>query len=333
MSDARLSELIDRAFDHRGYVTLQRRDGSTLVGYVYNRGASHLDVLDEAARQRLQIPLSEIADIAFTGEDAARKAQQIWERRKGALEPRDTPAWGGWKESGPLLLVVALERELRSVARALGVKAQRGRVRMRTARSDVIACAIGMGGGSRRLIRDEAPRLVVSCGFSGALDAGLAPGALVLATAVRDENGDVVAAPDPQRKAAAAALRGLSFFEGELACATEVATTPAEKRALARPGTLAVDMESYPAARAAAEAGIPWVGLRAVVDTVDSSLPAFVRESEDRHLRGAFRHALTGPRAVAQLIRLGSAARRAGDALELGLRRLVPLLATAEAHP
>src|SRR2546428_132616 len=102
---------------------------------------------------------------------------------------------------------------------------------------------------------EKQPRLVVSCGFSGGLDPALAPGDLVIATAVRDETGDELAAPQSVRQQALQALRGLRCFEGELVCTTSVAATEAEKLALARPGTLAVDMESHPAARAAAEAG------------------------------------------------------------------------------
>jgi nucleoside phosphorylase len=109
-----------------------------------------------------------------------------------------------------------------------------------------------MGGGARRAVEQERPRAVVSCGFSGGLDPALAPGDLVLATSVRTEEGDVLPAPDPLRRAAAAALGDLRCSHGELLCATAVAATPDEKRALAKTSAIAVDMESYPAARAAA---------------------------------------------------------------------------------
>jgi len=72
MIEARIAQLVDRAFDYRGYVTLRRSDGSEVVGFVYDRGASHLELLDQSATRRMRVPLAEIADIAFTGEDAAR---------------------------------------------------------------------------------------------------------------------------------------------------------------------------------------------------------------------------------------------------------------------
>src|SRR5260370_34837766 len=101
MTEARVSELVQRAFDYRGYVTLRRRDGSELVGFVYDRGASHIELFDETATQRLRIPLAEIADIAFTGEDTAQKPQAIWGPRKGQLEAADTPVARDRHEAGP----------------------------------------------------------------------------------------------------------------------------------------------------------------------------------------------------------------------------------------
>ncbi|HEX8113358.1 MAG TPA: hypothetical protein VF516_36765, partial [Kofleriaceae bacterium] len=95
-----LRALIDRAFDYRGYVTLSRRDGGKLVGFVYDRGPEHVELFDEAARCRIRLAVDQITDVEFTGEDSAANAQQIWERRKGALEPPDTPAWGEWSARG-----------------------------------------------------------------------------------------------------------------------------------------------------------------------------------------------------------------------------------------
>src|SRR5207237_752280 len=158
------------------------------------------------------------------------------------------------------------------------------------------------------------------------------PGDLVVATAVRDETGDELVAPRSVRQQALRALHGLRCFEGDLLCTTSVAATEAEKLALARPGTLAVDMESHPAARAAAEAGVPWLALRAIVDPLRSSLPSFAREPQGSYLGPALKYALSGPRAAGDLLQLARRARIAAPALEVALRRLGPLLAAAEAH-
>jgi hypothetical protein len=118
VSDPRLTELIDRAFDYRGYVTLSRRDGVKLVGFVYDRGPAHVELLDETAAHRIRLAVDQIADIELTGEDSAAKAQTIWERRRGTLEPPERSPRGD-REARPVLLLVALPVELRSVAAAL----------------------------------------------------------------------------------------------------------------------------------------------------------------------------------------------------------------------
>jgi hypothetical protein len=159
----------------------------------------------------------------------------------------------------------------------------------------------------------------------------LSPGDLVLATRVRNTSGDALVAPQALRNNAAVALNGLRLLQGEIVTGTSVLTA-AEKRALAASGALAVDMESHPFAQAAVEAGVPWLALRAVVDPLELSLPAFARERRRRHLWPAVRHAMSGPRAAMELIHLARDARRAGAALEAALRRLCPALALAEAH-
>ena len=324
MTEARIAELVDRAFDYRGYVTLRRRDGSELVGFVYDRSASHLEVFDETATRRTRIPLAEIADIAFTGEDAARKSQEIWERRRGELEPPDTQ--GDWALPAKVLVLVALEQELRSVARALGAP-----VRGDSVRGPVMALAIGPGGDARPALAHHRPSVVVSCGFAGGLDPALSAGDLVLATAVRRPVGEAVAAPESPRKVAALALQGSSrLVQGELVCSTTVAASAGEKRTLRGTGAVAVDMESYPVAQAAREAGVPWLSLRAIVDPADSTLPAFTREPRRSYLWPALRYGLSGPRAAAGLFRLARDASRAGAALTSAVRRLAPALAAAE---
>jgi hypothetical protein len=335
VSEARLSELVERAFDYRGYVTVLRRDGSELVGYLYDRGPAHVDLLDETATRRTRLSRGEIADIRFTGDDAVRKSQEIWERRKGSLEPRDAPAYGEWSGSRPVLLVVALDRELRHVARGLGFRLRGASARGLVSGVDVVALAVGLGGGAARAVSEEGPRLVVSCGFCGALDPRLRAGDLVLATSVRDEAQSTVAAPAALVAGARRALSGLRFFEGQVVCTTAVAGTPAEKRALAASGAVAVDMETHPVALAASKAGIPWLAVRAVVDRVDTMLPDFAREPRNGYVAPALRHALSRPEGALQIARLAMQARRAGRSLEEAVRRLAPLFAEAslEARP
>jgi adenosylhomocysteine nucleosidase len=334
MSDARLAALVERAFEYRGYVTIRLRDGGEVVGFVFDRvadrGDDYLQILDESAMQRTRIPMSEVADISFTGEDTALRSVRIWEKRKGQLEPGSTSAWGDWDEEKPALILVALEPELKIVAKAMGAQIRNGAVRGRLNGGAAVALAVGLGGGARKQVEAEKPRAVLSCGFSGALVPGLAAGDLVLAAAVRDESGESIAASEALRKSARLAFDGfLKVTEGELACVTRVAATPDEKRAL---NGVAVDMESWAAANAAREFGIPWIALRAILDPLDSELPAFTREVHQSYVAPALRHALKGPRAVAGLARLASQARTASAALEQALKRIGPALAAAGRH-
>jgi nucleoside phosphorylase len=335
MNDARISTLVERAFDYRGHVTISRRDGSQVIGFVYDRGPAHVELFDQHAVTRIRLALEDIEDIAWTGEDFAEKAQQMWERRRGALEPRTTPASGDWTDR-PTLVVVALPLELRAVARALGTEARGDTARGWLGADHVIARATGVGSGAARVIAADHPRLVISCGLAGALEPSLATGDLVVASAVRDECGDSIPASATIVRAArdALAITGRAV-EGELVCATRVAATLDDKRALARPGRLAVDVESWPCARAAQRAGIPWLALRVVVDPFHVDLPAFTREVRASYTGAAVRHALSGPRAALELARLAVRTRTALRSLEHALHRLAPalgLLAPAEVN-
>jgi hypothetical protein len=54
-----------------------------------------------------------------------------------------------------------------------------------------------------------------------------------------------------------------------------IATTKADRLALAKSGATAVDMESYPIVSAAVRAGVPAVVLRVVSDSLDTEMPDF----------------------------------------------------------
>lgn len=334
-TDLSLAERINRAFDYRGFVTLSRRDGSKLVGYVYDRTADHVEMFDEACVERLRIPVSEILDIELTGEDSAEKAAKIWERRKGSLESPETSAWGEWEDrERPVLILVALPGELRAVAAALGAKVHGAVARGKLGEIPAVAVAIGMGGGAAHVVEAERPRLVISCGLSGGLDPALSPGDLVLASSVLDEAGESLAVAEPILRAMRDALasEGPPAAVGEIVCATEVAATTGEKQALARPGRLAVDLESGAAARAAQHAGIPWLALRVVFDPIDAELPAFTREARRSYVVPALLHALRGPRAMVELSQLARRSRTANHALEHALRRIAPAVDRVLAH-
>ncbi len=84
-SEADLQSALDTAFSYRGDVTIMRKDGSRIEGYVYDRRPgptlkdSLVRVLPKDGSGRISIPYSEIAALAFTGRDmAAGKSWENW---------------------------------------------------------------------------------------------------------------------------------------------------------------------------------------------------------------------------------------------------------------
>jgi adenosylhomocysteine nucleosidase len=105
------------------------------------------------------------------------------------------------------------------------------------------------------------PRLLISAGFSGALQPGLHAGDLVLATEVIDQNGSSWPAIRP------AALAGCDIAAGRLLTTPEIVGDPSEKQRLGRQyEALAVDMESAIAARFCREHDVPFACLRVISD-------------------------------------------------------------------
>lgn len=167
---------------------------------------------------------------------------------------------------------------------------------------------------------EERPRAIVATGFCGALMPILEAGDLVAAERVVHENtGDAFPA-DEVMLAAAPGRRGT------LVSATHVARTPADRGAL---HGAAVDLESATLARAARDAGIPFLALRAVSDRFQDRIPdilplldAYGRPDRGRVAAFALRH----PREIPRLIRLGRGSRRAGRALHEGVDTLLARL-------
>jgi hypothetical protein len=76
---------LEKAFDYRGDVTITRKDGSQVEGYLFDRKSgptlaqSVVRVLPKTSNQRLVIAYSDIAALAFTGRDtAAGKSWEAW---------------------------------------------------------------------------------------------------------------------------------------------------------------------------------------------------------------------------------------------------------------
>ena len=87
-SEAEVREALEKAFDYRGDITVTRKDGSQVQGYLYDRrtGAtlaeSLVRIMPSDGADRVSIPYSDIAAIAFSGRDtAAGKTFEAWVKK------------------------------------------------------------------------------------------------------------------------------------------------------------------------------------------------------------------------------------------------------------
>jgi hypothetical protein len=87
-TEADVRAVIEKAFDYRGDVTVTRKDGSQITGYLFDRrigktlADSVIRLMLATGNERPSISYSEIAGIAFTGRDtAAGKSYEAWVKK------------------------------------------------------------------------------------------------------------------------------------------------------------------------------------------------------------------------------------------------------------
>lgn len=103
-SEQELRGALEKAFDYRGDVTVTRKDGSKVEGYIFDRvmgntlAGSFVRLLPKDTSQRVKIAYSEIAALAFSGRDtAAGKSWEAWvskyweNKEKGEEKPSLQP--------------------------------------------------------------------------------------------------------------------------------------------------------------------------------------------------------------------------------------------------
>jgi hypothetical protein len=86
--DAEVREALEKAFDYRGDITITRKDGSKVEGYLYDRrtgttlAESIVRIMPSDRGSRVNIAYSDIAAIAFSGRDtAAGKTFDAWVKK------------------------------------------------------------------------------------------------------------------------------------------------------------------------------------------------------------------------------------------------------------
>ena len=86
-SEEELRQALEKAFDYRGDITITRKDGSQVEGYLFDRRSapalkdSVVRLYPKSGSEKVTIAYSDIAALAFTGRDtAAGRSWETWLR-------------------------------------------------------------------------------------------------------------------------------------------------------------------------------------------------------------------------------------------------------------
>jgi hypothetical protein len=84
-TDTEIREALEKAFDYRGDITITRKDGSKVEGYLFDRRSgfsladSFVRIIPTREKTKVNIAYADIAALAFTGRDtAAGKTFEAW---------------------------------------------------------------------------------------------------------------------------------------------------------------------------------------------------------------------------------------------------------------
>jgi hypothetical protein len=88
-TDDEIRGALEKAFDYRGDVTITRKDGSAIEGYIFDRRSNGKTLADCFVRlfpkdrdEKVSVSYGEIARLAFTGRDtAAGKSFETWVKK------------------------------------------------------------------------------------------------------------------------------------------------------------------------------------------------------------------------------------------------------------
>ena len=182
------------------------------------------------------------------------------------------------------------------------------------------------GRAATMLLEGHAPAILVSAGFAGGIDPGLARGALVLATTAVREGAE------PLRLARPAGGPPTGAADVAIVTVDAIVTTAVAKRALrTATGAAIVDMETHAVAAAAAAVNTPCASVRIVSDAAEDELPADIArlvapQSAFRRAGAALAAIGRKPAAAGTLWRLWEHAVVDGRALAAAIERLVSTL-------
>jgi hypothetical protein len=87
-SEEELRQALEKAFDYRGDITITRKDGSKVEGYIFDRRSaatlkdSLVRLYPKNSNEKIGVSYADIAALAFTGRDtAAGKSWEAWMKK------------------------------------------------------------------------------------------------------------------------------------------------------------------------------------------------------------------------------------------------------------
>jgi hypothetical protein len=87
-TEAEVREALEKAFDYRGDITVTRKDGLQVQGYLFDRrsgptlASSFIRIIPMNEATKLNISYADVAALAFTGRDtAAGKTFEAWVKK------------------------------------------------------------------------------------------------------------------------------------------------------------------------------------------------------------------------------------------------------------
>lgn len=90
-SEEELRQALEKAFDYRGDITITRKDGSKVEGYLFDRRSaatlkeSVVRLYPKNSNDKVAVSYADIAALAFTGRDtAAGKSWEAWMKKYAA---------------------------------------------------------------------------------------------------------------------------------------------------------------------------------------------------------------------------------------------------------
>jgi adenosylhomocysteine nucleosidase len=179
-------------------------------------------------------------------------------------------------------IVVSLSRELKSLTRQTIPVGD-----WRAITDNTLVTLSGIGAerayAAAALLVSQGATALLSWGCAAALDDRVSPGCLILPERIIGANGEIHRVSTEWHRRLYQALESKHPVRTEALVESDVVVkTSAEKRALAkRTQAAATDMESAAQARLAKDYGLPFIAIRAIIDTPSTDIPENVLEALD----------------------------------------------------